>query len=283
MEIKKVGVVGCGLMGSGILEVCARSGYSAVVTEINQEFLDRGMGLLQKSLGRAVDKGKLSAEDRDATLGRVKSTLQWSDFSDCDIVIEVAIENMEIKKDIFAKLDSNCPPHAILATNTSCLSVLDMAMATKRPDQVVGMHFFNPVPVMKLVEIVTTIVSSEETLATANEFGKSLKKEVIVAKDTPGFIVNCLLIPYLFDAMRMLEAGVATKEDIDQGMILGCSHPMGPLTLSDFVGLDTLHFIGNAMFEEFKDPKYASPMLLKKMVAAKQLGRKTKKGFYNYS
>ena len=282
MEIKKVGVVGCGLMGSGIAQVCAQSGYQTVVSEINDDLLNKGLGMLKSNLARNVEKGKLPAQERDAILGRLKGTTKMADFTGCDLVIEVVVENMDLKKKIFADLEKICPPHAILASNTSCLSVIEMAMATKKPDKVLGMHFFNPVPVMKLLELVRTIASSEETVNTVRAFGKSIDKTVIVAQDMPGFVVNRLLTPYLFDAMRMLEAGLATREDIDQGMMLGCNHPMGPLTLSDFIGLDTLYFIANIMYEEFKEPRFAPPLLLKKMVAAGRLGRKSGRGFYEY-
>jgi len=282
MEIKKVGVVGCGLMGSGIAQVCAQSGLQTVVSEINDDLLNKGMGMIKTNLSKSVEKGKLAAQEKDAILGRLKATTNMTDFTGCDLVIEVVVENMQVKKKIFADLEKICPPHAILASNTSCLSVMDMAMATKKPDKVLGMHFFNPVPVMKLLELVQTIATSEETLKTIRAFGKSIDKTVIVAKDSPGFVVNRLLVPYLFDAMRMLESGMATREDIDQGMQLGCNHPMGPLTLADFVGLDTLYFIANAMYDDYKEPRFAPPMLLKKMVAAGRLGRKSGRGFYEY-
>lgn len=282
MEIKKVGVVGCGLMGSGIAEVCARSGYAVVAAEVNQELLDKGMKALRTSLDMAVKRGKLAEQEREAVLGRLKGTIDMKDFKDCDLVIEAVIENLEEKKKVFAKLDKVCPQHAMLASNTSCLSVLDIAMATKRPSQVVGMHFFNPVPVMKLVEIVRTIISSEEAINTAKDFASSLGKKSILAKDTPGFIVNRLLTPFLTNAIQALESGVATKEDIDQGAALGLNHPMGPFTLMDFIGLDTLYYIACSMYDEFKDPSFAPPTLLKKMVTAGHLGRKSGKGFYDY-
>jgi 3-hydroxybutyryl-CoA dehydrogenase len=282
MEIKKVGVVGCGIMGSGIAQVCAQSGYSTIVSEINSELLNKGMTAIRSSLNTGIKKGKVSEEVKQATLARLKGTTNMEDFGDCDLVIEAAIENLAEKKNIFAALDRICPQHAILATNTSCLSILDMAMATNRPTQVIGMHFFSPVPVMRLVEIVRTIISSQETIGTASRLGASLGKTVILAQDTPGFIVSRLLNPYLLDAIRLLESGVATKEDIDQGMVLGCNHPMGPLTLADLIGLDTIYYIACAMYDEFKDPKHAPPSLLKKMVTAGQLGRKSGKGFYEY-
>lgn len=283
MEIKKVGVVGCGLMGRGVAEVSARAGYDVVVSEINQELLDKGLAAINASLTKAVEKGKATEADKAAALGRIKGTLNTEDFKDCDLVIEAAIENLELKKKIFADLDKICPKHTILASNTSCLSVLDMAMMTKRPGKVLGMHFFNPVPVMRGLELVKTILTSEETLKAADSFGKSIGKTVFTAKDAPGFIVNRLLMPYMLEAIRILEAGFATKEDIDQGIVLGLNYPMGPFTLADYVGLDTMYFVCSAIYEEFKDPRYAPPPLLKKMVTAGQFGRKSGKGFYDYT
>jgi len=283
MEIKKIGVVGCGLMGAGIAQVSAQSNYPVVVSEINEELLNKGLKIIDKTLAKSVEKGKLAEQDKAAIQGRVKGTTNVEDFADCDLIIEAVVENMDLKKKIFADLDRICPPHAVLATNTSCLSVTEIAMATKRPDQVIGMHFFNPVPVMKLLEVVTTIISSEETLKTVKAFGESLGKTVIVAKDTPAFIVNRLLTPLMLEAIRVLEAGLATREDIDNGMVLGCNHPMGPLTLADFVGLDTMYYITEAIYAESKDPKFAAPLLLKRMVTAGHLGRKTGKGFYDYT
>ena len=283
MEIKKVGVLGCGLMGAGIAQISAQSNYPVVVSEINEELLNKGLKIIDKTLAKSVEKGKLAEQDKAAIQSRLKGTTNVEDFADCDLIVEAAVENMDLKKRIFADLDRICPPHAVLATNTSCLSVTEIAMATKRPDQVIGMHFFNPVPVMKLLEVVTTIVSSEETLKTVKAFGESLGKTVIVAKDTPAFIVNRVLTPLMLEAIRVLEAGLATREDIDNGMVLGCNHPMGPLTLADFVGLDTMYYITEAMYAESKDPKFAAPLLLKRMVTAGQLGRKTGKGFYDYT
>lgn len=282
MEIKKVGVVGCGLMGAGIAQICAQSGYQVVVSEINEELLNKGLKTIETSLAKSVEKGKIIKQDEEAILGRLKSTTNIEDFADCDVVIEAVVENMELKRKVFADLDRICPPETILATNTSCLSVTEMAMATKRPGQVIGMHFFNPVPVMTLLEVITTIVSSEETFNTVKSFGESLGKSVVVSEDRPGFIVNRLLEPFLLDAMRVLECGLATKEDIDTSMVLGCNHPMGPLRLADFIGLDTLHHIAEAMYGELKEPKFAAPLILKRMVAAGHLGRKTGKGFYDY-
>ncbi len=283
MAIKQVGVVGCGLMGSGIAEVSARSGYQVTISEATQELLDKGLGNMRNSLERGVKANKLSAEDMNATLGRIQGTTSFDAFKDCDIVVEAITENLPLKKDIFARLDAAVKPGAILASNTSCLSVIDMAVATKRPDRVVGTHFFNPVPVMKLLEVIRTIASSQETVDQARAFGESLGKTVIIAPDAPGFVVNRLLVPYLIDAVRMLEAGVATIKEIDQGMVLGCAHPMGPLTLLDLVGIDTTLFIADAMFDEFKDAKFAAPPLMRKMVVAGRWGRKTGKGFYDYS
>lgn len=282
MEIKKVGVVGCGLMGSGIVEVCARAGYEVVVREVNDEFLQKGLGRIKKSMSRGVRKGKLAQEDMDAAWGRIKGTTTLADMADCDIAIEAAVENMEIKKSIFAELDGILPPQAILASNTSSLCITEMASVTKRGDKVLGIHFFNPVPVMPLIEFVRTILTSDETMAIAHEFGASLGKTMVTAKDTPGFIVNRLLIPYILDAVRIYENGLASKEDIDTAIKLGLNHPMGPLTLLDFVGLDTCLFIADAMYEEFKDPRYAAPPLLRRMVLAGHLGRKSGKGFYEY-
>jgi 3-hydroxybutyryl-CoA dehydrogenase len=283
MEIKKVGVVGCGLMGSGIVEVCAKAGYEVVVSEINDEFLQKGMDRINRSLNRAVSKGKVTREEMDATLARVKGTTDTADFAFCDLVIEAAIENMALKKKIFAELDGILRPEAIIGSNTSSLCITEMASVTKRGDKVLGIHFFNPVPIMPLLELVRTILTSDETLAIAREFGQSVGKTTVVAKDTPGFIVNRLLIPYLLDAVRIYEDGLATREDIDTAIKLGLNHPMGPLALLDLVGLDTTLFIADAMFEEFKDPRYAAPPLLRRLVLAGHLGRKSGKGFYDYS
>ena len=283
MEIKKIGVVGCGQMGAGITQVCAQAGYQVVVSEINSELLDKGLASINSRLGRDVEKGRLSEQDKDSAINRIKGTTDTKDFADCDLVIEAAIEDMDLKKKIFTELDKVCPKHAILATNTSCLSIIDMAMVTSRPDRVLGLHFMNPVPVMKLLEIVKTIATSDETLETGQTFGESLGKTIVIAKDTPGFIVNCLLIPYLLSAIRMLAAGVATKEDIDAGINLGLNHPMGPLALADLIGNDVVLFIANGLYDEFKEPQYAPPSLLRKMVTAGWLGRKTGKGFYEYS
>jgi 3-hydroxybutyryl-CoA dehydrogenase len=282
MRVQRVGVIGCGLMGSGIVETCARSGYEVVVREVNAELMEKGLQRIKSSMAKGVEKGKLSQADMDAAWKRVRGTVGLEDLKDSDLVIEAAIENMAEKRQLFAAMDKLVGPETIIASNTSSLCVTEMASVTKRPDKVLGMHFFSPVPVMPLVELVRTILTSESTLQTAREFGASVGKSVIVAKDTPGFIVNLLLVPYLLCAIRALENGVATREDIDTGMKLGCSHPMGPLTLLDFIGLDTAYYIANVMHDEFKDPQYAAPPLLKRMVLAGRLGRKTGKGFYDY-
>ena len=282
MEIKQVGVVGCGQMGGGITQVCAQSGYPVIVSEINEELLNKGLTSIDSSMTKAVAKERITQQDKDATLARIKGTTDMKDFSNCDLVIEAAIENLDLKKKIFVELDKICPKPAILATNTSCLSIIDIAMATTRPDKVLGLHFFNPPPAMKLLEIVKTVATSDETLEIGKSFGKSLGKTTIIAKDAPAFIVNRLMVPQILNAIRMLEAGVATKEDIDTGVTLGLNHPLGPLGLADFVGLDTLYFIANSIYDEFKDPQFAPPTLLKKMVTAGWLGRKTGKGFYEY-
>jgi 3-hydroxybutyryl-CoA dehydrogenase len=282
MEIKKVGVVGCGLMGSGIAEVCARAGYSVIVREINEDLLQKGLARIQKSLTTAATKGKITQEEALQAWSRIHGTLSLPDFVGCDLVVEAAVENMSLKKELFAELDGILPPHAILASNTSSLCVTEMAGVTKRGDKVLGIHFFNPVPVMPLIEFVRTILTSDETMAIARQFGASLGKTMVTAKDTPGFIVNRLLIPYILDAVRIYENGLATREDIDTAVKLGLNYPMGPLTLFDFVGLDTGLFIADAMFEEYKDERFAAPPLLRRMVLAGHLGRKSGKGFYDY-
>ena len=282
MEIKKVGVVGCGTMGAGIVQVCAQSGYQVVVSEINDELLNKGLALINSVLTKSVDKGRISQQDKDSTLARIKGTTNTKDFHDCDLMIEAAIESMDLKKKIFAELDKICPSHTILASNTSSLSVTDIAMATRRPDKVLGLHFFNPVPVMKLMEIVKAITTSDDTFEVGKTFGESVGKTVVTVQDTPGFIVNRLVTPLILNAVRMLEAGVATREDIDTAITLGLNHPMGPLALADLIGVDVVFFIANTIYEEIKDPQYVSPTLMKKMITAGWLGRKTGKGFYEY-
>jgi len=282
MEIKKVGIVGCGLMGSGIAQVCAQSGYQVVVSEINDELLNKGLASINNFLTKSVDKGKLSQQDKDSTLARIKGTTNTKDFSDCDLMIEAAVENMELKKKIFAELDKIFPKHAILASNTSALSVIDMAVVTTRPEKVLALHFMNPAPIMKLLEIGRTVLTDDETMETCIKFGESIGKTVVVTKDAPGLIANRLLTAFLVNAVNMYDAGAATKEDIDAAIRLGLNHPMGPLELADFIGLDTVYSMINAVYEEFNDPRYAPPLLLKKMVTAGMLGRKSGKGFYEY-
>lgn len=282
MEIKKVGVVGCGSMGAGIAQLCAQSGFQVVASEINDDLLKRGMGFIDKTLARSVEKGKMAQADKDAVMGRIKGTTSTKDFADCDMVIEAVIENLDLKKKIFAELDGICAKDAILATNTSCLSIIDMAIVTKRPDKVVGLHFFNPAPVMKLLEIVRTIATSDETMAASKALGEKLGKTTVVAKDAPGFIVNRLWIPFMLHSIRLYEEGVASREDIDNAIQLGLNYPMGPLTLSDMVGIDVVKFVSDALYEQLKDPRYIVPTLVDKMVAAGWLGRKTGKGFYDY-
>ncbi len=283
MSLKTIGVVGCGLMGSGIAEVCARAGYQVVVREVSTELLAKGLSSIEKSLSRAVARGKANQEEAELALTSIKGTLELDDFSGCDFVIEAAVENMQIKRQIFVELDRILPLHAILASNTSSLCVTEMASVTGRSDKVLGVHFFNPVPVMPLIEFVRTILTSDDTMRIAHDFGASLGKTMVTAKDTPGFIVNRLLVPYLLDAVLIYQDGLATKEDIDTAIKLGLNHPMGPLTLLDFVGLDTCLFIADAMYEEYKDPHYAAPPLLRRMVLAGLLGRKSGKGFYDYT
>jgi 3-hydroxybutyryl-CoA dehydrogenase len=282
MEIKKVGVIGCGLMGSGITQVSAQCGYNVIVCEAKQELLDKGLKKIDTFLTKGIERGKVTEEQKKATLDKIKGTVNLKDLKDCDLIIEAIIENIDIKKKVFKELDGLCRPEVIFGSNTSSISIIDMASATSRPDKFLGLHFFNPVPIMKLVEIVRSIVTSDETYNTAKAFCESLGKQIITAKDTPGFIVNLLLIPYLLDGVRAYESGVATREDIDAGMKLGCNMPMGPLELLDFVGVDTTLFIADVMYDEFRDPKYAAPPLLRKMVLAGFHGRKSGKGFYDY-
>ena len=282
-EIKRVGVLGCGLMGSGIAQVCAQAGYETIVREVSDDVCERGIGGIGKQLGKSVEKGKLAAEERDAIVGRLRGTTKLEDLADCDLIIEAVVENLELKNEMWRTLDGVCGPNTIFASNTSSLTIADMAAATKRPERMVGLHFFNPVPVMKLVEVVKTIATDPEVFQTAFDFASSLGKEPIVCKDNSGFVVNLLLVPYMMDAIRALEQGVATIEDIDKGMRLGTGYPMGPFVLSDFVGLDTLDKIGGIMFEEYKEKRYASPPLLKRMISLGYFGRKSGKGFYDYS
>jgi 3-hydroxybutyryl-CoA dehydrogenase len=283
MPIEKVGVVGCGLMGSGIAHVAAQSGCDVIVREVSQQLVDKGLQSIEKNLARQVEKGTLQAADRDKIRARLKGTTNLEDFKDRDIVIEAIIEQLPAKKELYGALDKICSKQTIFASNTSSLSITEMATFTARPDRFIGMHFFNPVPVMKLVEVIRTIATDPKVFDEAVSFGARLGKTVVRTSDRTGFIVNRLLVPYLLDAVRALEEGVASVEDIDNSMKLGCGHPMGPLTLLDFVGLDTTYYISQIMFDEFKEKRFASPPLLKRMVLAGWNGRKAGRGFYDYS
>src|SRR5450432_3189501 len=283
MPIKKVGVLGCGLMGSGIAQVSAQAGYETVVREVEQKFLDKGLAGIDKSLGKFVEKGKLQAADKEACLGRLKGTTELADLAGCDIIIEAIIENAQLKKETYAALDKIVKKDAIFASNTSSLTITELSMATARPKQFVGLHFFNPVPLMKLVEVVRTILTSDAAFNEAFAFARSLGKEAVAARDNSGFIVNRLLVPYILDAIRGYEEGIGSIEDIDKAMQLGCGYPMGPFTLLDFVGLDTTYYISHVMYDEFKERRFAAPPLLKRMVLAGWYGRKSGKGFYDYA
>lgn len=282
-EIRKVGVLGMGLMGSGIAQVCAQAGYETRVREVSDELHQRGIAGIGKQLGRSVEKGKLTADERDAALKRLSGTTELGDLADCDLVIEAVVEDLDVKNRIWSELDRICGPDAIFASNTSSLTIADMAAATSRPERMVGLHFFNPVPLMKLVEVVRTIATEPAVFDTAFAFARSLGKQPIECKDNSGFVVNLLLVPYMMDAIRAAEQGVASVADIDTGMRLGTGYPMGPFTLSDFVGLDTLDKIGGIMYGEYKEKRYASPPLLKRMISLGLFGRKSGKGFYDYS
>ncbi len=282
MKIQNVGVLGCGLMGSGIAEVSARAGYETVVREVSEELLDVGLGRIRGSLDKAVEKGKLEPGAREDALKRLTGVVKVADLAECDLVVEAIVENLEQKRETFVALDQAVQPEALFASNTSSLTITQLAMFTKRPDRFVGLHFFNPVPVMKLVEVVRTLATSDDTFETASAFVRSLGKEPVAARDNSGFIVNRLLVPYILDAIRALEEGVGSAEDIDKAMQLGCGYPMGPLTLLDFVGLDTTYSIANIMFEEYREKRFAPPPLLKQMVLAGRLGRKSGRGFYDY-
>ncbi|MFN2462776.1 MAG: 3-hydroxybutyryl-CoA dehydrogenase [Candidatus Dormibacteria bacterium] len=280
-QIELLGVVGGGLMGSGIAEVAARAGLDAVVRE-PEEFLDGARARLGRSLQSAVDRGKLSETDRDEALGRITFTSSFADLADCNIVVEAIPEKLDLKQEVFKELDRVCRPDALLATNTSSIPVAELAGVTGRPAQVLGLHFFSPVPVMRLLELVRALRTGDEAVEMGRQLAERLGKEVILTKDRAGFIVNMLLIPYLVAAVRMYEEGFATRDDIDTGMRLGCAHPMGPLQLTDFIGLDVIYEVCNSLFEEFKDPAYAPPPLLKRMLAAGYRGRKSGQGFYTY-
>jgi 3-hydroxybutyryl-CoA dehydrogenase len=283
MAIKRVGVLGCGLMGSGIAQVSATAGYPTVVKEVADDYLKKGIASIEKSLGKFVEKGTITAEKRNETMGHLKGTTKFEDLADCDFVIEAITENLQLKRETYATLDKIVKPSAIFASNTSSLVITEMMIATKRVDRFIGMHFFNPVPLMKLVEVVGTITTSKDVLDEAMKFAASLGKVPVRTSDRSGFIVNRLLVPYLLDAIRALEEGVGSVEDIDKGMKLGCGHPMGPFTLLDFVGLETTYYIANIMFEEFREKRFAPPPLLKRLVLAGHHGKKTGRGFYDYS
>ena len=282
MEIKTVGVLGCGLMGSGIAQVCAAAGYQTIVREVEQGFLDKGLGRVRKFLNDGVDKGKVTPDAREETLANLSGTTSFDDLKACDLIIEAIIENVDEKARTFAALEAVVAEHTILCSNTSSLCITELAAKTTRPDRFAGLHFFNPVPLMKLVEVIRGLTTSDETYQAVFAFAQSLGKEPITAPDKPGFIVNRLLVPYLLDAVRAYDQGLGTVEDIDKGMKLGTGYPMGPFTLLDYVGLDTTYYIANIMFDEYREPAYAPPPLLKRMVLAGRLGRKSGQGFYKY-
>jgi 3-hydroxybutyryl-CoA dehydrogenase len=283
MAIRTVGVLGCGLMGSGIAQVCAASGYKTIVREVDDTYLRKGLERIKKFLDEGVAKGKSTAEARDKTLANLSGTTTFDALRECDLIIEAIVENLDEKKQTYASLERITGEQAIFASNTSSLCITELAASTKRPDRFGGLHFFNPVPIMKLVEVIRSLTTSDATYQALFAFARSLGKEPITAPDRPGFIVNRLLVPYLLDAIRAYENGLGTLEDIDTGMKLGCGYPMGPFTLLDFVGLDTTYYIANIMFEEFREPAYAPPPLLKRMVLAGYHGRKSGRGFYDYS
>jgi len=283
MPIEKVGVLGCGLMGSGIAQVVATAGYPTVVKEVADDFLKKGMGAIERSLSKLAEKGTITPEKRTKALERLKGTTRFDELADCDMVIEAITENLQLKRETYATIDKIVKPGAIFASNTSSLSITEMMTATHRVDRFIGMHFFNPVPLMKLVELVGTIVTSPAVMEEAVKFAASLDKVPIRTSDRSGFIVNRLLVPYLLDAIRALEEGVGSVEDIDKGMKLGCGYPMGPFTLLDFVGLDTTYYIANILFDEFREKRFAPPPLLKRMVLAGHHGKKTGRGFYDHS
>jgi len=283
MDIRKVGVVGCGLMGSGIAQVAAMAGFPTVVREVSEELLKKGLGSIERSLAKFVEKGQVSAEQRSQTLERLKPTTLLSDFADCDLVIEAITENLELKRKTFAELDKLVKPEAIFASNTSSLSITEMMTATQRAPRFLGLHFMNPVPLMKLVEVIRTVVTDPAVVQVGLNYARKVGKAPILTSDRAGFIVNRLLVPYLVDSIRALEEGFGSIEDIDNAMKLGCNHPMGPLTLNDFVGLDTTYYIAEILFKEYREKRFAPPPLLKRMVTAGMFGRKSGKGFYDYS
>jgi 3-hydroxybutyryl-CoA dehydrogenase len=283
MSIKTVGVLGCGLMGAGIAQVSAAAGYKTIVREVEDGFLKKGIGRIEKFLAGGVEKGKVTPEEKDRTLGNLTGTTSLDDLGDCDIVIEAIIENIDEKAKAYGVLDAIVGAHPIFCSNTSSLCITELASATKRPDRFAGLHFFNPVPIMKLVEVIRGLATTDDTYAAVFAFAQSLGKEPMTAPDRPGFIVNRLLVPYLLDAIREYESGLGTLEDIDKGMKLGTGYPMGPFTLLDYVGLDTTYYIANIMFEDYREPRFAPPPLLKRMVLAGRLGRKSGRGFYDYA
>ena len=283
MEIRRVGVVGCGMMGSGIAQVAAMAGYETVVREVSRELLDRGLAAIERSLGKFVEKGQITSEQKAQAAARLRPTLELADLADCDLVIEAIVENAEQKKELFAALDQTVKAEAVLASNTSSLSITELAAASRRPSRFLGLHFFNPVPLMKLVEVVKTVTTDPAVVQQGLDFVRRLGKTPILTTDRAGFIVNRLLVPYLLDAVRALEEGFGTIEDIDQGMKLGCNHPMGPLTLLDFVGIDTTYSIAEILFNEYREKRFAPPPLLRRMVMAGMFGRKSGRGFYDYT
>ena len=283
MAIKTVGVLGCGLMGSGIAQISAAAGIRTIVLEVDDAVLKKGLARIDKFLTDGVARGKVNAADRETTLGNLRGTTAYADLKDCDLVIEAIVENVEVKKQAYTQVEAHVGPDCLIASNTSSLCITELAAATRRPDKVGGLHFFNPVPLMKLVEVIRALTTSQATYDDLIAFARAVGKEPITAPDKGGFIVNRLLVPYLLDAIRCLEEGVGSAEDIDKGMKLGCGYPMGPFQLLDFVGLDTTYFIANILFEEFRETRFAPPPLLKRMVLAGYLGKKTGKGFYDYS
>jgi 3-hydroxybutyryl-CoA dehydrogenase len=281
MEIRKLGVVGCGIMGSGIAQVCAQSGYQVIATDTSEELINKGINSIDSRFRKAVDKGKMTKLEMDATLARIKGTTNFDDFRDCDLVIEAVLEDLDVKKKVFAQLDNICPAHTVFATNTSVLSVTDIAVQTKRPDKVLGIHFSNPVPLMKMLEIVRTLATSAESVTIARDFCASIGKSAVVVKDAAGFLANRILCPFLLNAIRMIEAGYSAQ-DIDSLCTMGMGHPMGPLALLDLIGIDTVYRGAVSIYEELGDPQYNPPTLMRKMVALGWHGRKTGKGFYEY-
>ncbi|MEE2637197.1 MAG: 3-hydroxybutyryl-CoA dehydrogenase [Acidobacteriota bacterium] len=280
--IQTVGVLGCGLMGSGIAQVCAHAGFKTVVREVDQTAVDAGLARIRKFLDNGVSRGKVLSEERDATLGRLSGTTRFDPLAESDLIIEAIVETVDAKREAFRAVEALVAPHTVLCSNTSSVCITELAASTRRPDKFAGLHFFSPVPIMSLVEVVRGLSTSDETYQRVFAFAKAVGKQPVTAPDRPGFIVNRLLIPYLLSAIRAYENGCGTLEDIDTAMTLGCGHPMGPFTLADFVGLDTTYFIANIMFEEFRDPAFAPPPLLKRLVLAGRLGRKSGHGFFKY-